>query len=362
MGAVSNILGNKSRFLVADNVSHFGDLNPAYAGSVVKALASSKHGIKDVIASLAAMPHKGCDVEAIARDLEATVENVIELAPHILELIIHAPLAAQNFKPGQFYKLQTFETYHGSKTMEPLALTGASVDKQKGLISLIVLASGVSSDLCYLLTRGEKVVLMGPTGEPTELKGNKVILVGGGLGNAVLFSIGQAYKEKGAEVLYFAAYKTFDSIFKMDEIKKAADQVIFVCEETSESFEDAFHGNIIQALSHHKDILKDYDRMIVIGSDKMMAAVATLRYHTLKPYFKEASLSVGSINSPMQCMMKGICGQCLQTHKDPKTGIEHTVFSCSTQDQNLETVDFNCLNERLTQNSLQEKLNRAWLK
>jgi post-segregation antitoxin (ccd killing protein) len=37
------------------------------------------------------------------------------------------------------------------------------------------------------------------------------------------------------------------------------------------------------------------------------------------------------------------------------------VFSCYNQDQPLDQVDFAALNQRLTQNSLQEKQSAAWL-
>jgi hypothetical protein len=50
--------------------------------------------------------------------------------------------------------------------------------------------------------------------------------------------------------------------------------------------------------------------------------------------------AIASINSPMQCMMKEICAQCLQRHKDPATGKERVVFSCFNQDQPLDQVDF----------------------
>jgi tRNA A37 threonylcarbamoyladenosine dehydratase len=72
-------------------------------------------------------------------------------------------------------------------------------------------------------------------------------------------------------------------------------------------------------------------------------------------------LAIGSINSPMQCMMKEVCAQCLQKHRDPKTGKETVVFSCSNQDQELDAVDFQHLNERLRTNSMQEKITSAWL-
>src|SRR5437762_3909764 len=87
--------------------------------------------------------------------------------------------------------------------MEGLALTGAWVDRDKGLVSVIVLEMGGASDLCAMLKPGERVILMGPTGTPTHIEGNETaLLVGGGLGNAVLFSIGQAFRKAGSRVLY----------------------------------------------------------------------------------------------------------------------------------------------------------------
>jgi len=63
----------------------------------------------------------------------------------------------------------------------------------------------------------------------------------------------------------------------------------------------------------------------------------------------------------MQCMLKEICAQCLQPHRDPVSGKTSYVFSCFNQDQDLDRVDFGVLSERLKQNSLQEKLGAQWI-
>ena len=72
-------------------------------------------------------------------------------------------------------------------------------------------------------------------------------------------------------------------------------------------------------------------------------------------------IAIGSINSPMQCMMKEVCAQCLQPQIDPVTGARTVVFSCFNQDQALDRVDFAALHERLGQNTLQEKLTAQWV-
>ena len=107
--------------------------------------------------------------------------------------------------------------------------------------------------------------------------------------------------------------------------------------------------------------LREVDRVIAIGSDRMMAAVKQARREVLAPYLKADHVGVGSINSPMQCMMKEVCAQCLQRHVDPETGAESFVFSCFNQDQLLDRVDFQNLNARLRANTVQEKQANLWL-
>ena len=216
---------------------------------------------------------------------------------------------------------------------------------------------------------------MGPTGAPTEIHGNEtVMLVGGGLGNAVLFSIARAFKALGAKVLYFAGYKKGEDLFKQDDIEQYTDQVIW-CTDTGVEIaprrpqDTKFRGNIVQAIVAYgkgeigkSEIkLSTVKRIIAIGSDRMMAAVKEARHGVLQPMLDPRHLAIGSINSPMQCMMKEVCAQCLQKHKDPKTGKETLVFSCYNQDQELDSVDFKHLNERLRANSMQEKVANAWL-
>src|ERR1700692_4835384 len=164
---------------------------------------------------------------SLRRFVPHAVHEVSRLTPNIVEVVVRAPMAARAFQPGQFYRLQNYESLAPradgtTLAMEGLALTGASVDRDKGLLSTIVLEMGGSSDLCALLQPGEPVVLMGPTGTPTELpKGETVLLAGGGLGNAVLFSIGAAFREAGSRVLYFAGYKLVQDRYKVPEIEHA---------------------------------------------------------------------------------------------------------------------------------------------
>jgi NAD(P)H-flavin reductase len=366
-------------------MSYFGDVHPSWVGNVVRAMASAKQGYPTVSRVLAQRaPASPLSREefftGLAAQLLATVHRVERLTPNIVEVTLHAPLAARQFRPGQFYRLQNFETLapvvHGTRLqMEGLAMTGASVDPERGLVSVIALEMGGSSSLCAMLQPGEPVILMGPTGSPTHITGNEtVVLCGGGLGNAVLFSIGAAMRAAGSRVLYFAGYKKVQDRYKVAEIENAADVIVWCCDEApgfapGRAQDRTFIGNIVQAMDAYAEgrlgectiRLDDADRIIAIGSDRMMAGVARARHEILKPHLKPHHFAIGSINSPMQCMMKEICAQCLQPHRDPITKETSYVFSCFNQDQPLDCVDWKVLNERLKQNSLAEKLTARWL-
>lgn len=116
---------------------------------------------------------------------------------------------------------------------------------------------------------------------------------------------------------------------KTADIEAAADVVVWCSDEApgfapTRASDFTFVGNMVQAMEAYAtgklgDVtlrLDAAERMIVIGSDQMMAAVTYARHHQLKPYLKPEHVAIGSINSPMQCMMKEICAQCLQkTHR-----------------------------------------------
>jgi NADPH-dependent glutamate synthase beta subunit-like oxidoreductase/NAD(P)H-flavin reductase len=366
-------------------MSFFGDLHPSYFGNVVKAMGSAKQGYPVISRVLAGRnPSSSLDEQAflarLNRDLRAVVHEVRRLTPTIVEVVLRAPVAARRFQPGQFYRMQNFETLAlrvpgTTLAMEGLALTGAWVDRDQGLISVIALEMGGSADLLAYLRPGEPVILMGPTGTPTEIPhGETVVLAGGGLGNAVLFSIGRALRSAGSKVVYFAGYRHLADRYRVEDIEAASDVVVWCCDEAPgftprRSQDRAFVGNIVQAMQAYASgalgrqaiAFTATDRIIAIGSDRMMAAVARARHGVLQKYLKPSHQAIGSINSPMQCMMKEICAQCLQPHVDPATGKTTYVFSCFNQDQPLDQVDFGALAQRLAQNGVQEKLTALWI-
>ncbi len=91
---------------------------------------------------LARAPRVGADAGGADRARSTTscaprVHAVNRLTPTIVEVVVHAPAAARAFQPGQFYRLQNYETLAASAStaprlaMEGLALTGAWTDRTR---------------------------------------------------------------------------------------------------------------------------------------------------------------------------------------------------------------------------------------
>src|SRR4029453_6911170 len=108
--------------------------------------------------------------------------------PTIVEVVVRAPFAAQRFHPGQFYRLQNYEApskravaggVPSWRSLEGIGLAGAWNDPEKGLLSLIILEMGGSSNLCATLEPGEPVVVMGPTGPPPGIPQTEGVLLCG---------------------------------------------------------------------------------------------------------------------------------------------------------------------------------------
>ncbi|MDA8363472.1 MAG: FAD-dependent oxidoreductase [Gammaproteobacteria bacterium] len=373
-------------------VSFLGDTHPVFHGSVVKAVASAKRTYPKIIAALGGAGRSG-DADEYERFrsqldelLAAKVEKVKRLAKSVVELTVRAPMAARRFRPGQFFRLQNFEAraplFDGTRLQsEALALYGAKVDKDLGLVSVVVIEHGASSRLVAMLKPGDPVTLMGPTGvRATIPEGNETIMiVGGVLGMAYLRSVGKALRDAGNRVLFVAAFADAEAAVCRDEVEGAADCVLWVAESgnppASRRPQDrSASGDLVEVLLRYAAgglelagaappvRLEEVDRLMIIGSSCLVRRLRDARGAALGNFLTKKPQTIASIGTPMQCMLKGVCSQCLQWQVDPHTGRRtKAVFACSWQDQPLDIVDLDNLDERLSQNRVQEHLTALWL-
>ncbi len=372
-------------------VTFLGDTHPVFHGSVVKAIASAKRTYPEIlklwdekIYTLGDVAEYQIFAEKMAHQFSARVLSVIRHTPSVVELKTQAPLAARNYKPGHFYRVQNFET-HAQKVDDTLlqtettALLACDVDKEAGTLSFMVLEHGVSSRLFATLKKDDPITVMGPAGVRTKIpeEGETVLILGGRLSAAQLLSVGTALRAAGNKVLYFGGFETAAEVFCQKEMEAAADRIIWVTQhgapvQTNRPQDRSVSGDLISALESYAkgemDIdvpeipLSQVNRVLLIGKFPFLRAMQMAKATFLKAHFSTDTKWIASVYGPMQCMLKGVCAQCLVWQVDPETGKRtKAVFACSWHDQPFELVDVNNLEERLAQNQMQETLSNLWL-
>lgn len=375
-------------------VSLIGDSHPVFHGNVVKAIASGLRTypkIVDVLKAKLGKPGKMQEYKQFAEQMRelfsAEIMQVERRAHNVVELVIKAPLAMKHFKPGQFYRLQNFETHaqqlHGTLLqLEPLALIAAGSDSEQGTLRFIVIEAGASSKLCSLLRPGEPVSLMGPAGVRYKIaEGHETVLImGNALSIPLVLSYGPTLRAAGSRLIYVGAFKNKEEFaYCQQALENAADLIIWATEKEEdfkpsrpqdyavsgaclESLHRYAQGKLAPGKTQPEILLNDVDRIYLIGGSELLRGFQAARHSYLKNYLSKDPKVLGSVYSHMQCMLKGVCAQCLQWQVDPETGLRtKAVFACSWPDQPLEIIDIEHIDARLTQNRLHEHLTELWV-
>ena len=368
------------------HVSFIGDTHPSFNGSVVKAVASGLRTYPKIVASFGARTaQQGDDMEYAAfrehmQDLfQPRLIAVTRCAANAVELVIHAPMAAKRFKPGQIYRLQNYERLApvvGETRLqtETMAITGSKVDPDQGTVTLIVLERGASSRLAATFKPGEPIALMGPSGTAAHVPHNQTLLVvADRIGATGMRALGPALHAAGNKVLFFMSFRNPGEVFCRDEFELYCDEIVWVSLDgeikPGRAQDKSYTGDVRDALKAYANgklgggfRFEDLDRLYFMGGGCLVQRLRDLRHGELKERLAKNPPATGSVYSSMQCMLKGVCSQCLQWQVDPATGKRtKAVFACSWQDQPIDMPDYDSLQERLAQNRLSEHLTNLWL-
>jgi NADPH-dependent glutamate synthase beta subunit-like oxidoreductase len=151
--------------VIHERMSYFGDANPKFRGSVVKAMASAKEGIDELdhlIQSRERLHKKPVDSLFVSK-----IES-IQMINRVLELKIKSPLVAQKAKLGQYIKLDI-----ESANLKPIALRIGRVLPQEGCFYVYVKNFGQTSKALFSLTKDQKIFVTGPLGISLDLPQNQ---------------------------------------------------------------------------------------------------------------------------------------------------------------------------------------------
>jgi ferredoxin--NADP+ reductase len=251
-----------------------------------------------------------------------------QLASDVKWFRIEAPLVAKHRQPGQFVILRL------SETGERIPLTIAHSDAKEGIIELIVKAIGKTTvELCRK-EKGDTISdVMGPLGKPTEIeKVGHAVVVGGGVGTAVIYPLAAALRAAGNYVSAITGGRTKELVVLEEELKEVSDVVYATTDDGSYGFK----GTVADKL---KELMDDKKRPIgaiyCAGPVPMMRAIAELT----RPYGIKTIVSL----NPIMVDGTGMCGGCRVSVGGK------TQFACVDGPEfDGHEVDFSELADRLT--------------
>lgn len=214
----------------------------------------------------------------------------------ITKIIIDSPEIAQKAKPGEFVVLMADEKG------ERIPLTIVSAEPLSGLVTLIFQELGFSTKLLGKFNKGDSLYAMaGPFGRPTEIKYyGKVIVIGGGVGIAVILPVAYALKKAGNNVISILGARTKELLILESEMRESSDDIYITTDDGSYG-QKGFVTDVL------KDLLNkaEYEIVYAAGPISMMEMVSKVT----KGFNVKTVVSLNSI----MIDATGMCGGCRVT-------------------------------------------------
>jgi NAD(P)H-flavin reductase len=252
--------------------------------------------------------------------------------------VVEAPRVAAKHKPGHFVIVRA--TADG----ERIPLTIADSDRSAGTITLVIQQVGATTETICGLEAGQDLLdVSGPLGKPTEIaKYGHVVLVGGGVGTAVIHPQASALKAMGNKVSAVIGGRSRPYVIMEEELRRICDAVHPCTDDGSYGYHGLVTGKLQELIASSADPV---GAVITAGPVVMMKAVADVtraaKIHT-----------IASLN-PIMVDGTGMCGGCRVMIGGKMQ------FACvDGPDFDAHEVDFDELRDRLTAYREQEKA--AW--
>ena len=216
-----------------------------------------------------------------------------QFSEKVFKFEVEAPLIARSRKAGHFVIIRVDEKG------ERMPLTIAGSDVQKGTITLVVQAVGLSSTrLCRMNEVDYILDVVGPLGQATHIENfGTVVCAGGGVGVAPMLPIIQALKEAGNRVISVLAGRTKELIILEEQVRRSSDEVIIMTDDGSYGTKGLVTEGIENVIKREK-----VDKCFAIGPAIMMKFCCLLT----KKYEIPTDVSLNTI----MVDGTGMCGAC----------------------------------------------------
>lgn len=182
----------------------------------------------------------------------------------LLKLTQEAPLP--EMCAGQFVEIKIEHSPH-TLLRRPISIN--RLDKAKNELWLLIQKVGEGTHQLAQLVPGDTLNVVMPLGNGYSLpkdKQKKILLSGGGVGQAPLLMLGESLKEKGYEPVYLIGARTQSALLEMEDFAKVG--TVYTTTEDGSCGEKGF-------VTQHSVLSREkFDKIYVCGPTPMMKAVA----------------------------------------------------------------------------------------
>lgn len=215
------------------------------------------------------------------------------LNPTVIQITVDAPHVARRAKAGQFIILRVDE--EGERV--PFTIAGS--DPEKGTVTIIYQVVGASTRKLQELEAGDSLQdFAGPLGTPSEIEGDNVVIIGGGVGCAIAYPTAKAFHEAGKHVDTIVGFRNQDLVILEDEFKDVSDNYYLMSDDGSAGEKGLVTNKLAELIEKGEKI----DKVIAIGPLIMMKFVSELT----KKYDIPTVVSM----NPIMIDGTGMCGGC----------------------------------------------------
>lgn len=213
------------------------------------------------------------------RPINTTILEVITEAPQIKTLWLDRELDPY---PGQYAMIWI-------RGLDEVPMSFSGPDK------ITVQSVGEASGALNSLGKGESIGVRGPLGKGFTLLGERILIIGGGVGTAPLAFLGEEAANVGIEVTSLIGYRCGSDMIFLERFQRLGETII-----TTDDGSCGICGRVAAGLENLN--LNAYDQIYLCGPELMMwDVISKTREHAKKIQ--------ACINRYFKCAA-GICGSC----------------------------------------------------
>ena len=237
---------------------------------------------------------------------------------------VEAPQMAKKAHAGQFLMIRANETG------ERVPFTFADWNPEEGWIEFIFMVIGKTTEMLSKYEAGDYLQdVTGPLGRPTEVEGDHIAVIGGGVGLAIAYPVARTLCKEGKKVSVIMGARTKDLLILTDQFRELPLEGLYITTDDGSEGEKGVVTLPLQRLCEAGQI----DSAFCVGPVPMMKFSAMTCQQENVPI-------IASLN-PIMVDGTGMCGCCRV-----EVGGE-TKFACvDGPDFDATKVDWNDLRAR----------------